>query len=1007
MIRRAVLFGLWIVVWSGWAFGIDFEKDSPWTVSLNSAWQFRTANLSERELLRTFCSIDFDDRGWTSIPVPSNWELEGFEEPRYARPDPDLCGLYRKWITLPSAWEGRQVFVHFEGVAFGYTLYVNGREAGGFEQAFLPCQFDITGHLRKGENLIGLKVYRNHPQAEFDCNDDWALSGIYRDVILFSPPMFFMDNLALQTRVRTGRQYGEIEGRLDVRFFRREDSPKEPLPTLSLSIELADPEGHSAASQTQSIAFRDAEFFPRTSFRIPVENALFWNAEHPALYELVLTLSVNGESLHTIRRKVGLREVTVEDRVLKINGRPVKLRGVCRHEIHPEVGRALREEHWRQDIEMIKAANINTVRCSHYPPHPRFLELCDQYGLYVLDEVPIGFGESYQADPASLGAMLSRADGTVRRDRNHPCVIIWGIGNENPLTVNLEKTAEYVKRMDPDRLVYYPGGDFRGSKSTADTGHAAFLDFYSRHYPSTEQIQRHTENTTVAVPYLYTELNHALDTAFGDFAAKWELIQKTDHLAGAMIWLWADQGIRRTINERPVHDSYADIENLGPSDLSGDLYIDSNTILDSHGQYGTDGIVYADRRPQTDYYQARRVYSPVVIREQEVSIQPGVQTIELTVENRYDFTDLSQLQVHCDLYQNRTLLNQGVLRISCPPHGTQAFQLPVQIPEPAEGCDLRLELEFRNQNGKSAAEHTVRLIPPSGKPDWMRMLEQADKPAGDVQEGPEGWRFPDSAKTVLQFDPNGLLSLKNQDGRIWLQGPFLRAGRKPTMAESRKYKGAELEIWQPSVFRQASVLASGKSQDGGRPVLHKQVRYSSPDGKKAVLADLNYTLSPQGWIGVDYTLRPETKEGAMLELGLAFDLPVSIDAVSWLGLGPYSAYPQKSELCRYGIYTLRPRDAFFEGNRMGVEAAVFTDSKRNGIGLLCRQDNLGWEKTDTGLTVFHNTLVAGLGTKFKLPRTLIEVEKIEPIKGRLRIVFPDQNGWPKLFEDLFNESSKN
>lgn len=1001
MAVRTKLLGMVFLLWTVCASGIVFEPDSRRTLSLNSAWQFRLADLSDSELLNTFSSIDYDDRGWKSIPVPSHWELQGFEEPRYMRPDPEKAGLYRRWITLPSSWDGRQVFVHFEGVAFGYTLYINGQEAGGFEHAFLPCQFDITRHIRKGKNLIALKVYRNHPQSEFDCNDDWALSGIYRDVVLFSPPMFFMDNLVLQTRIHTGRQYGQIEGQMELRFFRRKDHPKEPLPTLSLSIELADPEGHSAASQTQSIPFTDAEFFPQTSFRIPVENAVFWNAEHPALYELVLTLSVNGEPSHTIRRKVGLREVVVEDRILKINGRPVKLRGVCRHEIHPEVGRALREEHWRQDIEMIKAANINAVRCSHYPPHPRFLELCDEYGLYVLDEVPIGFGETHQANPNYLGAMLSRADQTVRRDRNHPSVIIWDIGNENPLTANLEKTAEYVKRLDPSRPAYYPGGDFRDSASTADTGHAAVVDFYSRHYPSTDQIRRHTENTTISVPYLYTELNHALDTAFGDFAAKWEMVQQTDHIAGAMIWLWADQGIRRSIDGRPVHDSYTDIENLGPSDLSGDFYIDDNTILDSHGQYGTDGIVYADRRPQTDYYQARRVYRPVVIREQEVSIQPGVQTIELTVENRYDFTDLDQLQIHCKLYRNRVLLNQGMLSISCPPHGTQIFQLPVNLPDPAAGSDFRLELEFQDWNGKPAAEHTVRLIPPSGKPDWMALLEQAAATAKSLREDSDGWHFPDAAGTALQIDPGGLLALKTKDGRIWLQGPFLRAGRKLTMAERRKYKSAEREIWEPSVFRQAAVLASGKSQDGDRPVLHMKMRYQNPDETKTVQADLQYTLSPQGWIDVEYTLRPETKEGVMLELGLSFDLLLPVDQVRWLGLGPYPAYPQKSELCRRGIYILRPQDAFFEGNRMAVDAAAFTDSKQNGIGIVCRESHLAWETMDEGLTISHSALVAGLGTKFKLPRTLIETEKIEQVQGRFRIVFLSPKDRSALLDDLF------
>ncbi len=1004
MAKRANVFSLWILVWGGWVFGIDFEKDTPWTVSLNSLWQFRTANISESELLKTFYSIDYDDRGWKFISVPSNWELQGFEEPRYSRPDPEICGLYRKWVTLPPAWDGRQVFIHFEGVAFAYTLYINGRQAGGFEHAFLPCQFDITRYIRKGENLIALNVYRPLPQMEFDCNDDWALSGIYRDAVLFSPPLYFLDNLALQTHIRTDRQYGEIEGQADIRFFRRMDSPKDPLPKLSLSIELTDPQGRSAASLSQSIVFEDGEFFPQAAFRIPVENADFWNAEHPALYELSLTLQVDGDVSHTIRKKVGLRQVKVEGRILKINGRPVKLRGVCRHEIHPEVGRALREEHWRQDIEMIKAANMNAVRCSHYPPHPRFLELCDQYGLYVLDEIPIGLGEAYQANPNSLGAMLSRADRTVRRDRNHPCVIIWDIGNENPLKENLEKTADFVKRLDPSRPIYYPGGDFRDSHSTDDTGHASWIDFYSRHYPSTEQIQRHTQNKTVAVPYLYTELNHALDTAFGDFAAKWEMIQQTDHIAGAMIWLWADQGIRRPINGRPVHDSYTDIENLGPSDLSGDVFIDPNTILDSHGQYGTDGIVYADRRPQTDYFQARRVYSPVVIREQELTVQPGLQTIELTVENRYDFTDLNQLQIHCALYQNRTLLNQQTICISCPPHETQVFQASVQVPQAAEESDIRLELKFCDQSGKSAAEHTVLLIPPSGKSNWMSIQENAAGSAGNLQEVPEGWRFPDPAKMTLQVNPNGPLILVDSDGLPVLKGPFLRVGRKPTMAERRTYKKARLEIWEPSLFRKFAILQSRTLQEGEQAVLKMQIRYSSPDEKKSVLADLTCTAAPQGWIDLEYSLKPQSQEGAVLELGLAFDMLFSVDTVLWLGMGPYPSYPQKSELCRRGIYILHPQDEFFDGNRMDVEAAIFRGSKQNSVGFLCCRDNLGWEKREAGLTVFHNAQVAGLGTKFKSPRTLLEVQKINEANGRFRILWQSKKNLPKPFDELFSRS---
>lgn len=1003
MTNRTIFFRILVFIFCAIpAFPVTFQQDSQWTLSLNSDWKFALADSSQKDLLQTFYGVDFDDSGWKPIPVPSNWELEGFEQPRYVSPDPEKTGLYRKSFMLPSSWDGRQVMIDFEGVSFGYTLYVNGKEIGSFEHAFLPCQFDITRQIRKGENLIALKVYRDHPQIEFDCNDAWALSGIYRDVTVFSPPRFFIDNLVIDTRINVRRQFADIVGGLDVRYFRHGEGLKPPLPKLALTMELLDPDGRSIAAQSETIPFENPDFFPHHSFRIPVENAVFWNAEHPALYELILTLQAGDQEPHVVRQKVGLRQVTIADRIFRINGSPVKLRGACRHEIHPDVGRALRERHWRQDIEMMKAANMNAVRCSHYPPHPRFLELCDEAGLYVLDEVPIGFGDHLLDDPSLLGAMLSRAELTVRRDRNHPSVIIWAAGNENPLTANLEKTAAYVKQLDPSRPVYYPGGNFYGSHPQADTGHAAFIDFYSRHYPGLEHMERHRDNLTIPVPILYTELNHALDTAFGDFAAKWELIEQTDRMAGAMIWLWADQGIRRSINGRPVHNSYKNIHDLGPSDLSGDVRIDDNTILDSHGQYGTDGIVYADRRPQTDYFQTRRVYSPVVVHQTEVGIQPGVQMIELTVENRYDFTDLSRLQAKCTTYINRKAVNQGVLNIPCPPHEKQIFQLPVDLPDTCAESDCRLELEFMDGSGKTVAEHTVRLIPETGKPDWFLLSEKGMNSAGKIRESADGWRFPGPAGPVLRLDQKGLMVLKTAEGKVRLEGPFVRVGRKPTMAERRMYETAKLEIWEPAVFRQGQVLKSSKSQKDNQTILELQMRIQSPDRTKTVQADLRYTLDPRGWIDVDYSLEPETREGALLEFGLAFEIPKSADQVSWLGLGPYPSFPQKSELCRRGIYTLWPEDPFFAGNRMGVDLAVFEETGQNGIGFVCSEDNLAWEKSEEATIISHNLLVAGLGTKFRMPKTMFDAQNSQRAEGRFRILFLNQGNWPMLFEELFH-----
>lgn len=997
MINRTKRYGLFFLVCTTSAVAIVFEPNSPWTLSLNSDWKFFLTDRSQKSLLETFFKPDFSDADFKPIPVPSNWELQGFEEPRYDYPDPEKVGLYRKWFTLPSSWESRQVFLHFEGVAFGYTLYVNGREVGGFEHAFLPCQFDITPFIQKGENLIALQCRRDAPQTPFDCSDDWALSGIFREVYLFSPSLYFLENLTVETRIDPARRYALLEGQVDIRFFRRPENPKGPLPPLQLNVELTDPNGRQIFRQQYRFISQNSDFFPHQSFHIPVENALFWNAETPFLYELTLTLLAEEKETHCIRRKIGLREVSADNRILKINGSPVKLRGVCRHETHPDVGRALQEKHWRQDIEMMKAANINAVRCSHYTPHPRFLELCDEYGLYVFDEVPICFGERFQADPRGLEAMLSRADAAVRRDRLHPSVIAWGIGNENPLTVNLEKTAQYVKRIDPSRLVYYPGGDFRSSKSTADTGHASFIDFFSRHYPQLTHIEQHAQNTTVPVPYLYSEYNHALDTALGGLAPKWELIQKTPHIAGGFIWLWADQGIRRSVRGRPVHNSYLDIENLGPSDLSGDVYLDADTILDSHGQYGTDGIVYADRNPQTDYFQTRAVYSPIRILEKQISVRPGTQTITLTVENRYDFTHLKECTGTCRLFQNSTLLSEQTLSLAAPPHSTQTLSIPLALPDNLSEDAFWMEVTFQNSRKQPVAEYSVRLLPDGNKPDRLAWLEQKTVPSSLSKKG-QIWQWGQNGISLLA-ESNGRLTLKDQN-QILLKGPYLRAGRKPTMAERRTYASAKLQIWEPPLFEKTELLEHSEEQTPAGTILHFHLLFHSPDDTKTVDAQISYTLSPKGWLDIEYTLIPKTPQGALLECGLAFELPHTPSAITWQGLGPYPAYPDKNELCRWGIHTIPPDFPFLNGNRMDVETALFSIGTAR-LGIVCPPSNLGWEKIQNGLLVFHNAALAGLGTKFALPDAQIKAAQTPPLQGRLRIVPLPHPHTDRLLEHLF------
>ncbi len=957
---------------------VPFDRNNnDYTVSLNGKWKFCLAEKSQTQMLSDFLKTDFNDDKWGHIHVPSNWEMQGYEEPHYYRPDPSKLGLYRKEFMLPKTWKDRQVIVHFEGISFAYTLYVNGEKAGSFQHAFLPCQFDITPHVSYSEkNTIAIKVYRDHEERDFDCNDAWALSGIYRDVYLFSPDRYHIDRYSLHTTLDFARQAAVIQGKIEIRIFRHNHNSqhqdhRELFKPMAIHLKLKDAEGKIIADQTEMVSWITPRVVPSHLFEIPVTNAHYWNAEQPYLYDLSMTLLTDGRISHIIHQKVGLREVTIENGILKVNGQRVKLRGVCRHEIHPEVGRALREDHWRKDIQLMKAGNINAVRCSHYPPHPRFLELCDENGLYVLDEIPIGFGHENQHDPVMLGAMLSRAQRTVARDRNHPCVIIWDIGNENPLYGLQETAAFYVKRMDPTRPLLYPGENFVGLDKSFASGSAEFIDIIAPHYPHNEEIQRDLEDARIQKPILFTEINHALDTAFSDFETKWQMIENSDKMAGSMIWLWADQGIKRTVNGREVVDSYKDISLIRgkPAILSGDVWLDDNTILDSHGPDGTDGIVYADRRPQTDYYETRKLYSPIHISQKYIKLDADGK-ISVNIENRHDFTNLNQFDGNWKFLINGHPFKKGRFSLDCPPHERTTEEIQIGLRK-LPVSDLMLQIEFVNKNQVPVYERT--LVFENSQVDWFAKMDQEIEATS-------------STNARIQVNESGIFTISDSKKTILIKGPFARIGRKPTMAERKTYPRMDLTIWEPSMLTDFEITQRTETKKGDGFVVQTEVKYNNPENtEQTVHADVTYTISPSGWVDIEYSIRPDSENGALLELGLAWEIP-DVKNIKWLGNGPYPAYPYKSQLTERGIYSIAPGDSFFTGNRINVELVNLVYAS-NQLGLITERSNIGWEQDlfADRIYLYQNQKLASLGTKFKLPRQVIRSKEIRHVQGHLRL----------------------
>ncbi|MBN2008387.1 beta galactosidase jelly roll domain-containing protein [candidate division KSB1 bacterium] len=962
--------------------------------SLSGTWKFQLMSHSKSADDVAYRNAEFDDSEWDDIVVPGTWEIQGFEEPRYGSPDIAFAGIYRKRFTIPLSWSSRHVLLYLEGVAYGCELWINGKYVGSFESAFQRAEFDITTCIAyDSTNTIAMRVYRDHFQKSFDCSDDWALSGIFRDVFLFGTPVAHIEDITIHTPVNVGNSLASVRGKVTVNLFYEQERT---VTNLFVDIRLLF-ENKQLYTKSFPVRWLNPKFLPDpVEFEIPVENPFLWNAETPNLHDIELVLRNDEEILHTIERRIGIRDISIDNTVFKINDKSVKLRGICWHETHPEVGCALREKHWLHDIQLMKAANINTVRCSHYPPNPRFLELCDEYGLYIIDEVPFNSGNEKFANPFSLGSLLARAQNTIDRDKNHPCVIIWTLGNEHPSTRYITKAAQLVKLLDPTRPILYPHNNFEYGRDKVLSGNPPIVDFYAPHYKTAEEFIGYATEESLQKPVFFSEYNHSLDVAFGGLGEKWEIIEKYDKLTGGTIWLWADQGLCRKVNGRDVVDSKADISALkSPDALSGDVWIDDNTILDSHGQYGTDGIVYADRTPQTDYFQVRKVYAPVKILENELPVESGKQRVKLTFVNRYDFINLNAISVDWKLKVKNEITEQNQLDLRIAPHDSGQIIIPLTISQDIERDEHLLQIIAHDNKGCQVYEHSVRLVPETGAIDYPALFgDSLSLTKINEKDVPASAPFPQSVsinKNAVMTFANGLMTIQTgQDTKM--QGPYLRVGRKPTMAERRQLKNT---FWEQPLLTQFEVLKKECHPSDSGDNLHLVYEFSRPDSSsQKIVLDMVLALSDHDWMDVHYHVRPMDCAGFMLELGIAFAVSDNLSCVTWLGDGPYPAYPGKNELSVRGFYSMHQDNRCFNGNRMNVDFALLTDKNRNGIGLVGHAENICWEKADPEIILSHNVKVAGLGTKFYRSKYMIPVQEIGQASGCFRLMILDGTRYP-------------
>ncbi|WOG19181.1 glycoside hydrolase family 2 TIM barrel-domain containing protein [Bacteroides thetaiotaomicron] len=969
------------------------------TQSLNGTWKFKLIEgLSISSDLSGWEKPEYNALGWDNIIVPGNWETQGFKKPEY-RAIGEYLGLYRTQFSYNPAWKGKHVILRFDGVHFGYECYINGQKAGEWGSSYNLCQFDITPYLNTtGKNSLCLKVTTRSMGWQFDCNDCWSIAGITRDVELYALDNIYLEDVTFVSDI-TEEQDASVKVKVNVNRFASDSKD------YKLNISITDPQNNHVLGFTNPISDSEQIY----TFEGKIRKPKLWTAETPHLYRMeVCIVDQNGVVVQRANEKVGMRNVFVDGFELKVNHRPVLLRGVCLNEIDPKLGRALTYKERRQQLEMMKAANINFIRTAHYPFGVDFLKLCDEMGFYVCCEVPFGHGDEHLKDKAYLPELQARAEATIRRDKNHPSVIIWSLGNENPYTSVVEEVIKYVKEKDPTRPRGLPQkGPYFASLISAKR-QSKNVDIYMGHYLADVRIDTAVKESDK--PFIMTEYAHSLGLSFDELEAKYAKVLAEPKLIGAAIWAWADQAVltdgSSTIETE--EQLWADDGNTLPktSKVLQGAWIDPTRFLDSFGNNGTDGIVYADGYPQEDYFLVRKVYSPVVITTDKLSACSGTdKTFEVKLENRFDFISLHGYKLNWQLRNIRETLESGSIWLQTESRKQENVSVETHIPTDIKNNDLMLCLEILDPSGKAFYERNIEVEIVDHPKDYRSLISSIPASKKFRTKVTKNLAQASTESVKYELSDKGLLTITDAFGNAVARTPLLlRVGRMVTV--SLEYQSLKSEFfWNPYILAPVvDKFEAMKIKDTLQVMLN--CHWNRNDStQQRVEGIVTVNIYPNGVLKLDYDIHPsDDAKGSFLELGLTLQLDNSFDVFRWLGEGPYTYTRGKTAYDERDCWALHRSDLRFIGNRGKVDVGVITDGTR-GIGVWSSSGNIGVENVNHSIYVSQNEIVTSYGTKFTAPRGRKSMKELKHIKGTF-MLFVDQPSQPiQLLESIFKPYS--
>ncbi|MDD5183864.1 MAG: glycoside hydrolase family 2 TIM barrel-domain containing protein [Paludibacter sp.] len=917
---------------------------SPWFLSLDGNWKFQWSPTPDQRP-KDFYKTDFNVINWKEISVPSNWELKGYgipiytnatypfpKNPPYIDHSDNPVGSYRRYIDIPADWNNRRVFIHFEAGTSAMYVWVNGQKVGYTENTKSPAEFDITNYVKPGKNLIAVEVYRWSDGSYLEDQDFWRISGIDRDVYLFSTENVRIADFFARPDLDAAYKNGSLS--VDIKLKNMNSGAKN---NQLVEAKLVDASGKVIFVKTVKMNVA-ANASDSTTLNQKVSAPKLWSNETPNLYTLLLTLKdESGRLNEVIGSQIGFRKVELKNGQLLVNGIRIMVHGVNIHEHNPVTGHYQDKETMMKDIRLMKQLNINAVRCSHYPNNLKWVKLCSQYGLFMVDEANIeshgmGYGKENMAyNPLWDNMHLDRTYSLVERDKNFPAVIIWSLGNEASNGDVFKKTYAWIKKRDNTRLV-----QFEQAHEQDNT------DIVCPMYPGVSYMKEYGNRENVKRPFIMCEYAHAMGNSSGNFQEYWDIIHNSKNLQGGFIWDWVDQGFEVTDEVGRKYWAYGG--DMGSQNYTNDENFDHN------------GLVWPDRTPHPGAFEVKKVYQDILFKA--VDLDKGI----IRIENGFGYTNLENYLFKYEVLENGSVIKKGTVDVNLAPLSKKQVQLALPALPAKDGVEYVLNIFALTKVGTEIMPQNFEIAREQFKLGegkyFVTSNTSGDKPK--VTDDKDRVTLSAAGVDVTINKRSGLIGRYKADNNWYFnENPTPNFWRAPTDNDFGNGMEKKCNIWRTA----------------GENTSVKNIAVKEENGKAIVTADLYlkdvasdyqivYTMTGDGAFAVDVHYKAGVNElPEMPRFGMIMSLNNEYDNFSYYGRGPLENYSDRNTASFIGIYNSKVADQYVpytrpqeNGYKTDLRWLTLTNNEGKGIRIeglqpICASALNNWpEDFDPGLS---------------------------------------------------------